>query len=188
MIEIILGTLVLLIFILLFAFDKRKIKISHICTAAVLVALACAGRVAFSFIPSVQPASFFVIICGILLGARFGFASGVLLAVLSSFMTSVGPWTVWQALLWGLMGLFAAYVSRLGNIATAVYGFLSGFIFGVCMNLWWYSVANIPFTLSSFFAACSSSFTLDIAHGLSNFLLLCICPKSLVMKFYKHIN
>ena len=71
---------------------------------ALLAALASAGRMALAAIPSVQPASFIVMLCGMALGGGAGLYCGLITALLSSLLTSVGPWTIWQALLWGLMG------------------------------------------------------------------------------------
>lgn len=139
---------------------------------AMLAALASAGRAALQMIPSVQPASFIIILCGMAMGAGPGLYCGVLTAVISSFLTSIGPWSVWQALLWGLMGGLAALIRSWPVWAKSLYGLGWGFVFGWVMNLWYYTMDILPFTWGTFLTACVASFPMDLAHGVCNFALL----------------
>lgn len=139
---------------------------------AMLSALASAGRAALASIPSVQPATFVIIVCGACLGAPAGLVCGIVTALLSSLLTSVGPWTVWQALCWGLIGLFSARFSNARPWLLGLYGLFSGFLFGWVMNLWYFSAGIIPLTLKTWIASCAASFPFDLAHALINFGLL----------------
>ncbi len=171
MVELILSGVVLLVLILCAPGLKRG-GVRGMVLIALLSALASAGRAAFAAVPSVQPASFIIIVCGACLGGGAGFVCGVLTAVLSSLLTSIGPWTIWQALLWGLMGLFAARLAHAPLWVLGLFGLASGFVFGWVMNLWYYTMGIVPLTVQTFIAACASSFPFDMAHALTNFALL----------------
>lgn len=151
-------------------FLRRGLK--ALVVVAVLAALASVGRMLFASIPSVQPASFFIILCGLSLGPGAGLICGLLTALLSGLLTSLGPFTLWQAFFWGLMGLSAVALRRAPWWVLVAFGFAWGFLFGWGMNLWWYSVADVPLTLGAFLLACVKSFSHDLAHALTNAALL----------------
>ena len=96
---------------------------------ALMAALASAGRMALAAVPSVQPASFIVMMCAMALGGGAGLYCGIITAVLSSLLTSFGPWTIWQAALWGLMGLLSATMKNKPFWILGLYGLLWGFVF-----------------------------------------------------------
>ena len=222
------ATAVLLLLILC-GRSFEKIGLRGYLTVAVLAALASCGRMMIQSIPSVQPATFIVMLCGLLLGSSAGFYCGVVVALLSSLLISIGPWTPYQALFWGLSGLCVVlvdsrrrYVVALKNAAApffdkinllifrqkekeqsfsaklahhglmvvrfllqpdklllAAYGFTVGFLFGWGMNLWYYADGSAPFTLSAFFMSCVASFSFDLAHALTNAVLLLLFSDSL---------
>ncbi len=171
MVEIILAILIVP-GLCLSAPGLRRTGVRGLVVVALLAALASGGRAIFAAIPSVQPASFLILVCGMTLGAGPGFLCGVVTAVLSSFLTSLGPWTVWQALLWGLMGASGALMARWPAAARAAAGLVWGFLFGWVMNLWYYTLGLLPFTWGTYLAACVSSFSMDLAHGVCNAVLL----------------
>jgi len=173
MIEVgIMAVIVLLLAV--FSPGIAKLGLRGLAVIAMLVALASAGRAIFAPIPSVQPASFIIIFCGMSLGPGAGLVCGVLTAVLSSALTSFGPFTLWQALLWGVMGLLSVCLKRSPFWVRALYGFAWGFVFGWIMNLWWYSFGIIPLTWETFFLACTMSFYFDLMHALTNAVLLAL--------------
>ena len=47
-----------------------------------------------------------VMIMGVCSGPPAGFMTGALSALVSNMLLGQGPWTVWQMLAWGLIGLF----------------------------------------------------------------------------------
>lgn len=159
------------------------------CAAAILTALASLGRALFAGIPSVQPASFIIMLCGATLGGGAGLYCGMLTAVLSNLLIgSVGPYTVWQMFFWGVMGLMSPRPMNAGAAVRTIYGFAWGFIFGWGMNLWYPLAGFIPLNAVSFLTSCVSSFTFDLAHAATN-AALCLAAGGasmrLVMKFVK---
>jgi energy-coupling factor transport system substrate-specific component len=139
---------------------------------ALLASLSSVGRFAFAAIPSVQPASFIIIMTGVLLGPGAGLVCGVITGFLSNLLLGMlWPYAAWHMLLWGVMGLLAGLLGRLPFWLHATLGFAWGFVFGWVMNLMWYTM-GAPFSLPVFILACVSSAAFDLAHALANLLLI----------------
>ncbi|MBQ6808893.1 MAG: ATP-binding cassette domain-containing protein, partial [Firmicutes bacterium] len=122
------------------AFEGRKPQARELVVIAVLVALGVAGRAAFYMLPQVKPVSAITIIAGICLGGESGFLVGALTAFVSNMLMGQGPWTPWQMLGFGLIGLLAGILSRWGWLRSrplpiCFYGFFSTFfIYGGLLN------------------------------------------------------
>ncbi len=85
-------------------FERRRPRTRELVLIAVLTALAVASRAAFFMLPQVKPMLAVIIVAGIVLGARSGFAIGALASLVSNFIFGQGPWTPWQMLAAGLVG------------------------------------------------------------------------------------
>jgi energy-coupling factor transport system substrate-specific component len=88
-------------------FEKDRPQARTIVLVAVMITLAVAGRAAFFFLPQFKPIIAVVIIGGVGLGAQAGFVIGSMSAFVSNFIFGQGPWTAFQMVAWGLIGLFA---------------------------------------------------------------------------------
>lgn len=166
----------------------RKFSAKDIAVLGLLIALASAGRVAMSAIPSAQPASFFIIVTGMVLGGGAGYFVGALTAVISNLFLGFGPWLPWQMLLWGLMGFSAPLLRNKGRFLPAIVGFLWGFVFGWIMNIYWFLDGYMPFSISAFLTSCIASFPHDINHALSNLILLFLFSDKWLISLLKKIS
>ena len=72
---------------------------------ATLAAMAALGRVAFAALPNVKPTTDIVLISGYVLGGAPGFMVGAIAALASNLCFGQGPWTPWQMVAWGGVGL-----------------------------------------------------------------------------------
>lgn len=175
-----------LLLVCFFDFERSRAGAQKIVLIALLAAVACAGRVLFAGIPSVQPASFLIILTGAVFGPQAGFMTGAMTALTSNMLLGQGPWTVWQMAAWGLMGLFAGVSGRFLKkhlAALCAYGLLWGFLFGWFMNLW--TVFGGFFgavSLRAVLAACAASLPLDFAHAACNLLLLLLLARPFLRK------
>jgi len=121
-------------------FERRRSRTRELVLIAVLVALAVASRAAFFWAPQVKPIMAVVIVAGIVLGARSGFATGALSALVSNFIFGQGPWTPWQMLGFGLISAMAALLFAPGRLPrnrwlVAAFGGLSTLvIYGVLVD------------------------------------------------------
>jgi prenyltransferase beta subunit len=79
---------------------------------ATLAALAALGRDAFAAIPDVKPITAIVLVSGLAFGAGPGFAVGAIGGLASNILLGEGPWTPWQMLGWGLVGVLGALLAR----------------------------------------------------------------------------
>lgn len=97
-------------------FERRRPRTRELVLTAVLIALAVASRAAFFMTPQIKPTMAVVIVAGIALGARSGFAIGALTGLISNFIFGQGPWTPWQMLGFGLVGCLLGAVFALGRL------------------------------------------------------------------------
>jgi energy-coupling factor transport system substrate-specific component len=140
---------------------------------ATLAALAALGRVAFAPLPNVKPTTDIVFLTGYVLGGAPGFAVGALAAVSSNLVFGQGPWTPWQMVGWGLVGIIGASWApltrrRLPRWSTAVVLALCGFLFGALTNLSTLTAAGGTPSLAQWGAVEVTGLPFDIAHAVGN--------------------
>lgn len=173
-----LSVLIMLLAFLLFfiRFSTQAHSSREHVILAMLGAIAAVSRVPFAALPSVQPSSFVIIITGIVFGPQSGFVVGVLTAIVSNMFLGQGPWTPWQMFAWGMMGLCAGLGNKTGfmrsRFGRALYGFIAGILFGWIMNLWFIMLVVKEFKWDLIYPYYVASFSFDMAHALTNVLLL----------------
>lgn len=158
-------------------FERKNVATEKIVLIALLSSVASIGRIVFSAIPSVQPASFIIIMTGIAFGGEMGFLTGTITALASNLVLGQGPWTIWQMFCWGVMGWLSAVMAQgllRRKLVFCVYGLLWGFVFGWIMNAWFVLAGYGDSGLNgkAFIIAGVSSFPMDLAHGVTNSLLI----------------
>ncbi|MBQ9543877.1 MAG: ECF transporter S component, partial [Clostridia bacterium] len=101
--------LALLAFVLFVSgFEKKKTGSRRLVSVSILSALAVVGRL----IPFFKPVSAIVILTGMYFGPEAGFLCGASSALVSNFFFGQGPWTPFQMVAWGLIGLFSGFLSK----------------------------------------------------------------------------
>ncbi len=157
-----------------FAWYERTAPNSRmLALVATLAALAAIGRVAFAPIPNVKPTTDIVLIAGFALGAAPGFTIGAVAALASNIVFGQGPWTPWQMVAWGVVGLAGAGLGALtgrhiGRVPLALACGLMGLVFGAIMDLSvWVSYTGDP-TIGQYVAIAGVSLPFNVAHGVGN--------------------
>lgn len=175
--SLIVGLTILAFF---FEFEATALGARHITVISILGTMSAILRVPFAALPGIQPCSYLIICAGYVFGPVAGFMVGALTALLSNFLLGQGPWTLYQMLAWGLMGVFAAYFRRfnLRPIFLAIFGTFCGYLFGWIMNLWYVSLALPSF--QGYITANVASFPFDTLHAVSNFLFLQLLGKKTI--------
>lgn len=140
---------------------------------ATLAALAALGRIAFAPLPNVKPTTDIVFIAGFVLGGAPGFAVGATAAISSNLVFGQGPWTPWQMVAWGLVGIIGAIWARttggaLPRWSTAFLLALCGLLFGAIMNVSHLLASDEVPTLGQFAAVSLASLPFDLAHAIGN--------------------
>ncbi len=157
-------------------FEKKEIGTRRMVIVSVMIALSIVGR----FLPFFKPVTAITVITAIYLGGEAGFLVGALSALLSNFYFGQGPWTAFQMLAWGLIGLIAGFLAKpllKSRVALLVYGAISGVVFSLIMDIWsvlWYSEG---FNLALYSAALVTAIPHTILYSISNFIFLFFMAK-----------
>lgn len=158
--------------------EERIVGSRRAVLVAILVALSVVGRL----IPIFKPVTAITVIGALYLGGEAGFLIGSLSALLSNFTFGQGPWTPFQMLAWGMIGLLAGYLAKpLGKsrVLLLLYGVLSGALFSMIMDLWTVLWANGRIDLSLYRAALVTALPHTVLYALSNFVFLWVLAKPL---------
>ncbi len=167
---------VLSIVLFIAGFEKKRIGARRLVIVAVMTAISVAGR----FIPLFKPITAVTVMTAVYLGGEAGFLVGSLSALLSNFYFGQGPWTAFQMLAWGLIGLFAGYLSKplkKSRVLLILYGALSGVAYSFIMDVWtvlWY---NGAFDSSLYLSALVTAIPHTVMYTVSNIIFLCIIAK-----------
>ena len=93
------------IFGLYYRLEEKGISNKEVSLIAVYSAFTAVARIPFLPIPSLQPCTFLIFIAGYVFGPMVGFIIGANTALLSNFLAGQGPWTVFQMIAWGIVGI-----------------------------------------------------------------------------------
>lgn len=154
-------------------YERTQPNSRMLALVATLAALAAIGRIAFAPIPNVKPTTDIVLIAGFALGAAPGFTVGAVAALASNIVFGQGPWTPWQMVAWGIVGLAGAALGslsgrRIGRVPLALACGAMGLVFGAIMDLSvWVSYAGDP-TLGQYVAIAGVSLPFNVAHAAGN--------------------
>ena len=168
-----LGVAVLALLLFMAGVEKRNIGSRRMALTAIMIALAVIGR----FIPLLKPITAICVITAMYLGAEAGFLCGSLSVLISNIYFGQGPWTPFQMLGFGLIGLLAGYLSKpliSSRVFLLIYGVLSGIAYSFIMDIWtvlWYSGG---FDIKLYAAALLSALPFTAAYAVSNILFLLI--------------
>ena len=101
-------------------YDRRKAGARDLVPVALMAALCVVGRAAFALIPlpNFKPVTAIVIVTALAFGPEAGYLTGALAGFLSNFLFGQGPWTPWQMFSWGMMGLLAGILYRIGVLGS----------------------------------------------------------------------
>ncbi len=154
-------------------YERDKPPARVLALVATLAALAVVGRLAFAAFPNVKPTTDIVLFAGYALGAVPGFMVGAIAALVSNIFLSQGPWTPWQMVGWGAVGIAGAVLARFlrgrepGRLLLAVVCGLAGLAFGAWMDLYQLTLAAHQ-DLDSYLALSATSLPYNLAHAIGN--------------------
>jgi len=176
--HLIVSTGVAVLALLLFAagYEKKPTGSRRMIIASVMTALCIAGR----FIPVFKPITALTVITAIYLGGEAGFLVGAMSALLSNFYFGQGPWTPFQMLAWGMIGLLAGLLAnplKQYKWLLLAYGVLAGVLYSLVMDIWtviWYDGS---FRAELYLAAFVTALPHTIMYSVSNFIFLWFAAK-----------
>lgn len=170
------GVAVLAVLLFLAGFEHKKTGARRMVIVSVMTALCIVGRL----IPLFKPVTALTIIVAMYLGGEAGFLTGALAAVLSNFYFGQGPWTPFQMLAWGLIGLIAGHLAPMLKKSRAlllIFGVLAGAAYSMVMDVWtvlWYDGGFNP---ALYLSAVVAALPHTAVYALSNFVFLWFLAK-----------
>ena len=178
------ACLVICVLALLFfiaGYEKKKTGTRRMIISIVMITLSVVGR----FIPLFKPVTALTVISAIYLGPEAGFLVGSMSALISGIYFTVGPWTPFQMLAWGMIGLISGLIS--GYLKKSfpfliVWGGLTGVLFSFIMDIWNTLWVSGSFDLSYYAASIKSAAGFTLLYALSNVIFLLLLAKPLGRK------
>ncbi|MBC7107498.1 MAG: ECF transporter S component [Methanomassiliicoccales archaeon] len=175
--------MILLVFI---KFEESSVSSKEIALIGILSAITAASRIPFAALPSVQPCTFLIAATGIVFGPLAGVMVGSMTAVVSNMFLGQGPWTVWQMVGWGIVGLIAGLIGeRFPNVGVGGLAGL-GVVFGILYNtlldfsswIWLYSLDTTKFLL-----VFSLGLPFGILHSIGNVIFAIVLGPPVLFSF-----
>jgi energy-coupling factor transport system substrate-specific component len=123
----------------------------------------------------VKPTTDIVLFAGFAIGIAPGFAVGAITALASNIFFGQGPWTPWQMVAWGLVGVAGGVLGRLARgraprrLPLALVCAAAGFGYGALLDVYQWTL-SATHNLASYLAVAGSSFPYNLAHAVGNFL------------------
>lgn len=172
---------VLSLFLFATGYENKRIGSRRLVIVSIMIAFSVIGR----FIPFFKPISAITVIAAIYLGAEAGFLTGSLSALISGFYFGIGPWTPFQMLAWGTVGLFAGALSKVlakSRVSLIIYGVLSGVFYSLVMDVWSVISYNGGLTLADYTKAIVAAIPHTVLYVVSNVLFLILLARPIGKK------
>jgi len=142
-------------------------------------------RIPMQAFPSVEPITFFAILAGWLFGKKKGFISGAGAAYASNFFMfgGQGPWSLFQALGWGVAGFLGGFLRNIKPEKSYIKFWLKSIVPVLLITILATLVFEISVNLGSLFMFPYSVFTLFLTalpfllvHTVSNIIFSIFLP------------
>ncbi|HWX73913.1 MAG TPA: ECF transporter S component, partial [Solirubrobacteraceae bacterium] len=156
------------------AYERRRPSARLVAVVATLAAVAALGRDAFVALPDVKPITAIAFVVGYALGPLPGFTVGAIGMLASNVMLGQGPYTPWQMVAWGLVGLAGAALGRLtrrrlGRVPLALVCAVAALMAKEIMNLYTYTLAGTH-TPAAFLAIAGTALPFDLTDMFATLL------------------
>jgi len=157
-----------------FEFERAAAGAKEIALVSMLGAISALSRLPFAAMMNFQPCTFFIICSGYVFGPVAGFMVACLTALISNLFLGQGPWTPYQMFTWGLVGITAAWLRKIplspraAIVVLASFGFLWGWLYGVIINVWFWTYFVYPLTLKTYLLTLLNAVIWDATHALAN--------------------
>lgn len=175
-----------------FLFERKKPQLSDLLMVATLCAIGSAGRVIFNFLPQVQPVTAIVLITGLCLGVQNGFMVGALSALVSNMVLGQGPWTPWQMLAWGAIGVLAGLLGKTrikhSLVFVCMIAFFSAFLFSILMDFYTVTSVGTQLTLPMALSMFGAGLLFNISHAVGNVIFIILLYKPIGKKLERIRN
>ncbi len=173
-------------------FEKKEMATRELVLIAVMTATAVVSKIIFFFTPSINPLVAVVIISGLQFGPLFGFMVGALSPFVANMIFTQGPWTPFQMLTTGLIGLIAGskWIRKHENnrLIISLLAILSGVVYSLLMDIWTVLSIDGVFTWSRYFTVLIPAIPYTMTYMISNATFVNVLIKPLSMKIKRVKN
>lgn len=169
-------------------FERSGKNSREVVFIAIICALAVAGRIAFAAFSSLKPELFILIMGAMVSGPETGFLMGTIIALSSNMYFGQGAWTPWQMFALGIVGIISGLMAnkKVPAWALAIWGFVSGFLYGWIMDVYFIIGFVKPITPKSAIAAIVASVPFDVTHAVFTAVLLLFLGKAWIKIFQRY--
>lgn len=126
--------MLLIIGILIAKFEESKLTSKEVALIGILAAITAASRIPFAALPNIQPCTFLIIVTGLVFGKLPGGMVGAMTAALSNLFFGQGPWTAWEMVSWGMVGIVSGYIGQKLSTITVKDIMILGIVLGLAYN------------------------------------------------------
>jgi energy-coupling factor transport system substrate-specific component len=156
------------------AYERRRPSARMAAVVATMAAVAALGRDAFVALPDVKPITAIAFVVGYALGPLPGFTVGAIGMLASNVMLGQGPYTPWQMVAWGLVGLAGAALARvggrgLGRVSLALACALAALCAKEIMNLYTWTI-GASHTPAAFVLIAGGALPFDVTDVIATLL------------------
>jgi energy-coupling factor transport system substrate-specific component len=156
------------------AYERSRPTARMTAVVGTLAAVAALGRDAFVALPDVKPITAMTLVVGYALGPIPGFTVGAIGMLASNIVLGQGPYTPWQMVAWGLVGLAGAGLGRLsgrrlGRVELALACAIMALVAKEIMNLYTWTL-GASHTPAAFFITAGQALPYDITDVVASFL------------------
>lgn len=167
-----------------YKYEERKPEAREFIVVAVMIALAVVSRLLFAFLPGIKPIIAIIIITGASFGRESGFMCGSLSAIISNMFFGQGPWSLYQMLLWGLIGYIAGVLNKRKLIDNKYfrifYGIICGILFSVLIDF--LTAVGSGYTNAKFFTLVISAIPFMAYYAVGNVIFLYLLYEPITKK------
>jgi len=156
------------------AYERSRPSARMVAVVASLAALTALGRDAFVALPDVKPITAMTFASGYALGPLPGFTIGALGMLASNILLGEGPYTPWQMVAWGGVGLLGALAGRLSRrrlnrLALGLACAAAALVAKEVMNVYVWTLGGI-YTPAALLARFGEGLPFDLTDTLSSLL------------------
>ena len=179
------GILILSMLPLFISFERSRPSARQLALISSLIAIAVISRVVFYLVPQIKPIGAVVIVSGVCLGAKKGYIVGAFSAFISNFMFGQGPWTLFQMVALGLVGLISGLIfnKKAKKIPLAIVGFLLVFVvYGLVVDLNTVLFFTGDYSIQSVLAIYAAGVPFNLIFAVSTAVFLLLFGESFIKK------
>ncbi|HBY89910.1 MAG: ECF transporter S component [Ruoffia tabacinasalis] len=165
---------------------SKYFTVKRLAVLALLTALCHIGRIAFQFIPNVQPVTVILIIITLTMGTLDGLLVAITSMVISNMLLGMGPWTLYQIMAYGIIVLLTSALKALYNrlkdhqsarrVIFALFAGATGLIYGFVISLF----SSQMFGVVNFWVYYAQGITFDLMHAAGNVAFFLVLEPTLV--------